>query len=122
MFIGKTSKHLFVLKPNREFYDVEADKIPAESLAKLEQYFKVFGEIQNYLSQVNIILRQTGAASIENVEIPECLKAKPSAPATKRSSSPNSKRRASSSSTKKKATNSGSQSTGATDAESADAK
>lgn len=112
MFIGKVSKQFFVLKPDRQFYDVEADQLPDAVRERLVKMNEEYVATQAYLAQVYNLLRQTGAADVTNVEVPPCL----SEAASKPKSTSTSRKRKSSSSTKKKATNSGSQSTGDTSA------
>lgn len=104
MFIGKVSKHIFALKPRREFYDVEAAQIDPDVLRAIEENMANWEEIQNYLYLVHDKLRQTGAADISTVEVPACL----SGAALKRTSTSGSRKRKLSSSTKKKATTSSS--------------
>ncbi len=104
MFIGKINQNLLILKPAREWADVEADQIPEEILDLISQRQNDMLAIQDYLTKVYVPLRQTGAADVSNVEVPQCLLEAVSRP----KSTSTSRKKKSSSSTKKKAMNSGS--------------
>jgi hypothetical protein len=112
-FIGNKWNHkLYLIKDKREWDDVEAAQIPEAILDVIVENQNQMLETQAYLDAVYIPLKQTGAADVSNVEVPQCLLDQVSSS----TSGAGSKKRKSSSSTKKKASSSGSKSQGATSA------
>lgn len=112
-FIGHKWNHkLYIVKDVREWDDVEAAQVPDEVLEAIIKNQNVMLEAQEYLAAVYGPLKQTGAADVSNVEVPQCLLDLVSSS----TSGAGSKKTKSRSSTKKKASNSGSKSQGATSA------
>lgn len=110
-FIGHKWNHkLYIIKTLREWDDVEATQVPDAVLDAIIENQNVMLEAQEYLAQVYAPLRQTGAADVSKVEVPQCLLDLVSSS----TSGVGSKKRAARSSTKKKATSSGSKSQEAT--------